>query len=250
MKRISQFFVFVFITTLALTSCEKESKSIASLDYEIQVSEDDAIATDIFDDVINDVEFLETVLSLKSAEAVVCRTVDREWKADTLYLSITYNGECENEVYDRTRTRSGQIIVKQFNDPRFMPGATRKITFNNYYINDVKVEGEHTMVSQGFNEDSTAITYLVNVNNGSLTFEDGVVVTRNAEKTRVHYFGENRYDLSDDYWIINGTSSGTNFRGDSYSRSISNLKALKTCLHFVSGTVRLNINDEAPVMLN
>lgn len=250
MKRIYQFIVLVVITGLAFTSCEKEKESTASLDYETQVSEDDALASDIFDDVINDVEFLETAYSLKSAEAVVCRTVDREWKGDTLCVTITYSGECENEVYNRTRKRSGQIFVKHFGGPRYMPGATRIITFSEYYINDVKVEGEHSIVSQGFNEDSTAITYLVEVNNGTLTFEDGTVVTRNAEKTRLHYFGENRYDLSDDYWIINGTSTGTNFRGDTYSRTISNLKALKTCLHFVSGTVTINLNDEAPVMLN
>jgi hypothetical protein len=90
----------------------------------------------------------------------------------------------------------------------------------------------------------------VSLENGTLTFEDGVTVTRSAEKSRLHYFGENRIDLSDDYWIINGTSSGTNFRNEKYTRTLSDLKAFKTCLHFVSGTVVMNIEGESPITLD
>jgi hypothetical protein len=250
MKKISFLLAGILSLGLMFTSCEKEDVTNASFDEEIEISEDDALMTDIFDDVFNDAELAENEDGLKSGSAIVCRTVERDWSGDTLIITITYNGECEAQIFNRTRSRSGQIIIKRFGGKRYMAGATRIITFNDFYVNDVKVEGVKTVVSQGLNADSTEVMFNINLVGGKLTFEDGTEVTRDAEKTRLRYFGESWLDMSDDYWMIDGISTGVNYLGNNYTRTLTGLTALYTCRHFVSGTVEIKINDESPIILD
>lgn len=250
MKKVSLLSAAMIAITFVFSACEKENTGDAVMDKEIEITEDDALMTDVFDDVFNDAELAEEESGLKSGSAVVCRSVDREWSGDTLIITITYNGECEFEVFNRTRSRSGEIIIKRFGGRRHQPGATRIITFNNYYVNNVQVEGTQTIVSQGLNNDSTEVMFNISLEGGKLTFEDGTLVTRDAEKTRVRHFGESWIDLSDDYWVINGSSAGVNFLGNEYTRTLTDLTAKYTCRHFVSGVVEIQINEESPIYLD
>lgn len=250
MKKVSLFLSAIIALSLTFTSCEKDESADLSMNEEMEVTEDDALMTDVFDDAFNDAELAEMEDGLKSASTIVCREVDREWSGDTLIITITYNGDCEAQIFNRTLSKSGKIIIKRFGGNRFQEGATRIITFENYYVNQVLVEGTQTVVSHGLNEDSTEVMYSIDLVGGKLTFEDGTVVTRDAQKTRLRFFGESWIDMSDDYWMIDGMSTGVNYLGNTYMRTISTLTAMYTCRHFVSGLVQIEINDESPIALD
>lgn len=250
MKKVSLFLAAIIAMGLTFTSCEKEESNDPTMDKEVEISEDDALMTDVFDDAFNDAELAEMESGLKSGNAIVCRKVEKEWSGDTLIITITYNGECEAEIFNRTRSKSGKIIIKRFGGRKYQAGATRIITFEDYFVNGTQVEGTQTVVSQGINNDSTEVMFDINLVGGKLTFEDGTIVTRDTEKTRLHYFGESVIDYSDDYWEINGTSTGINYMGKNYSRTFTDLKALYTCYHFVSGTVEIVINEESPIVID
>ncbi len=250
MKKVNLFLSAVFALSFVFTSCEKDESGEVAMNEEMEISEDDALMTDVFDDAFNDAELAEMEEGLKSASTIVCRQVDKKWSGDTLIITITYNGDCEAQIFNRTRSKSGKIIIKRFGGRKYVSGATRIITFEDYYVNNVLVEGTQTVVSQGLNQDSTEVLFNIDLVGGKLTFEDGTVVTRDAEKTRLRFFGESWIDLSDDYWMIDGTSTGVNYLGNTYTRTLSGLTALYTCRHFVSGVVEIKINDESPIILD
>ena len=250
MKKVNLFLSAIIAISFVFTSCEKDESGDPTMNEEMEVSEDDALMTDVFDDAFNDAELAEMESGLKSAAAITCREVDKEWSGDTLIITITYNGECEAQIFNRTRSKSGKIIIKRFGGRRYVAGATRIMTFENYYVNNVHVEGTQTVVSQGLNQDSTEVMFNIDLVGGKLTFEDGTEVTRDAEKTRLRFFGESWIDLSDDYWMIDGKSTGVNYLGNTYTRTLSGLTALYTCRHFVSGIVEIEINDESPIILD
>ena len=120
-------------------------------------------------------------------------------------------------------------------------GTTKIITFEDYYVNNVKLEGTKTIVSEGVNNDSTEVMFNITLVGGKVTFEDGTIVTRDSEKTRLWYLGENKWDRSDDYYLINGTSTGVNYLGNTYTRTLSDLVAAPTCSFIKSGTVEIVI---------
>jgi hypothetical protein len=64
----------------AVTSCETDNED-SLCDEELQISEDDALATTIFDDAFNDAQDALNNIELKSTEAVVCKSVDHTWQA-------------------------------------------------------------------------------------------------------------------------------------------------------------------------
>jgi hypothetical protein len=101
------------VLAFTLTSCEiKDTGSLT--DEELQISEDDALATTIFDDAFNEAEEALDNLQLKSTDAIVCKSVDHTWSGDTLIITITYNGECQIEFNGNLHWKSGKIIIKRY----------------------------------------------------------------------------------------------------------------------------------------
>jgi hypothetical protein len=119
--------------------------------------------------------------------------------------------------------------------------------FENYYVDSIKVEGEHTMVSREYYDDSSSITFDINLEGGKLTFPDGAYMTRNAEKTRVMYMDDNR---TIDHFLVNGTANGRNIFGDEYSRTFIDLWTEPGCHFIMSGTVIIEVEGHAPITID
>lgn len=236
----------ITVVAFVLISCEKENTSLIS-DELLQVSEDDALATTIFDDVYEDVENALTSLQLKSTDAMMCRSVDFEWKDDTLIVTITYNGDCLYEFNNKQHWKSGKIIIKRTGGRYYKAGSTKIITFEDYYVDSVKVEGTKTIVSQGYSSDSTSVTFDITLEGGKLTFPDGIFMTRNAEKTRVMYLDERGVV---DHYLVNGTATGINILGDEYTRTLIDLWIEPGCPFILSGTVMIEIVGKDPITID
>lgn len=232
--------------TIMIISCEKNDTSSFS-DEELQITEDDALATTIFNDAYNDVEDALSYLQLKSTEAIVCKSIDHTWNGDTLIVTITYNGECQIEFNGKAHWKSGKIIIKRYGGRFYEAGSTKIITFEDYYVDSVKIEGTKTIVSQGYSADSLSITFDITLEGGKLTFPDGIYMTRDAQKTRVMYFEENKVI---DHYLVNGTATGMNIFGDEYTRTLTDLWMEPGCPFIMSGTVLIEIEGKSPITID
>ncbi len=113
-------------------------------------------------------------------------------------------------------------------------GATRAVTFNNFYIDSNNIAGTKTMTFS-FGE-GTGIIWNV-VGSFVITFSDGTYIERETEKTREFVAGyDTPGDFSDDIFNITGFTNSVSSEGYTFSRlTITPLVRLGTCRYIVEG---------------
>lgn len=140
------------------------------------------------------------------------------------------------------RMLSGKIII-ELSDRPLANGATRTITFENFYVDSVQVQGIATRTFTGttdtereFSSESTL----------DFTFADGSVLTREGQRTRTLVEGfETLYDYSDDLILITGSVNYTTDEGVAFGKYISDpLHRLGTCRFVVQGVVTYTYEGE------
>src|SRR5690606_16128659 len=93
-------------------------------------------------------------------------------------ITVDFGSAC---LDNRGNVRKGKIILA-YDGWRFEPGSTVVLTTENYYINDIKIEGTRTLTNiQGSSKD--APRYNVILTNGKATFGDGSVAERRSDIT-------------------------------------------------------------------
>lgn len=125
------------------------------------------------------------------------------------------------------------------------PGTIITINPSNYYVNDKKVEGTRTITNLGRNA-ANNLHFNVTVVNGKITRPTGEVTTWNTNHEREWTAGEATPDKSDDVYSITGSRSGVNFKGVSYTATITNpLIAALNCAWIKQGTIEFTSADFA-----
>lgn len=109
------------------------------------------------------------------------------------------------------------IIKVEFKGRRFMPQSFIKITFENYTINGVKIEGTRTVTNTSTSSESNPKFNIVVVG-GKATWPDGTFATREANLTREWLRAANP---SQDQWTLTGSASGSNRDGKTYQMQIT-----------------------------
>ncbi|MDX5418739.1 MAG: hypothetical protein LPK09_05950 [Hymenobacteraceae bacterium] len=168
----------------------------------------------------------------------------RSFNVDTRTLVIDFG--TENCVGRDGRSRRGKIIAV-FAGPRFKAGSTLTITLQDYYVNDNKVTGTKTKTY--VNNDKM----LVVVQNASITTPKGTF-SWTANRTIERTAGGGTWQLSDDVYLITGSSEGVNRNGIAFNTVIEQpLKRIMTlqCMrHFVSGTIKTTTERGHTIGLN
>ena len=146
-------------------------------------------------------------------------------------ITIDFGAGCTDA---RGKTRKGIIIVNYIGK-RFMPGAVMKLTVQDFYKNDAKVEGTLTMTNiSPSQQDYPKFQIVVS---GKMIFPDGREATREQAMTREWQRADNP---SNDKWVTDGGSSGTNKNGKNYEMKItSSLIHSRACE--ISGKVFLPV---------
>ena len=108
------------------------------------------------------------------------------------------------------------MIVVNYNGKRFMPGSVMAVTFLNFYKNDAKVEGTHTITNITPSQQDYPKFKIVN--SGKMIFPDGRSATREQKLTREWQKGSTP---SDDKWVTEGSATGTNKNGKIYEMKIT-----------------------------
>lgn len=193
-------FIPAIISVLIFSSCSDEDSSSASLVEELD-AESDAILESNFEDVdeiINaGMETLDQGGKIATDFILDCAVIEK----DTVnkVVTIDYGDGCEGP---HGRIRRGKVII-QYNERKLIPGAFRIVTLDNFFIDDVQIEGTRTVenISASLEDDPT---FEITLEGGKLTFEDETTATRDANRVRTWTRASN--PLLDEITVEGGAS--------------------------------------------
>lgn len=244
MKRI--FGILIAFTTVFMMACTEDNPLQDSSSIYLDDVNFDATSEAAFDDVDDATEEALGFDFLGSGRDgrghfYGCADITKDAEAKT--ITIDFGDGCEGR---NGRIRSGKIIIT-WSGERGEAGFTKTVTFENYVVDGVQIEGTRTSVNvSGFDANPKVRT--VTLTGGKMTFEDGSVATREASHTTTLTETED-----DKIKTKYGSASGINMDGLAYSKVVEDSDAL-TFKHSckadrifapVSGIVTISVEGEA-----
>jgi hypothetical protein len=140
--------------------------------------------------------------------AVVTRTGDKAYGK----ITIDFGTGCTDA---RGNVRKGIIIIT-YTGRWNIPGSSWSITFENYSVNDISIEGTRVVTNISESEAGTQ-SFTVVLENGKMTWPDGSVATRTVNKKREVERDDNNIL---NRLIIYGSVQGSHRNGRGYSIEI------------------------------
>ena len=136
--------------------------------------------------------------------------------------TIAFDGNCEGK---RGQKRSGSIIVT-YSEKKDEAGSFRQYDFDNFYLNDIKIEGvrRHEIISieEGVNK-----TIQMSLENGKMTYLDGSFSSRSKNITKIIVYENNKHSSTS----LTGNASGLDSSGNSFEMKITSpIIFLNNCL--------------------
>jgi hypothetical protein len=247
----------VILTALFLfTACEKNDEKIAGED--ITMADDDATAILMFDQ-----SFAEVDMALEQLEYNWKHPSGLKSVLDT--CPVIYVDHNDSTYWPKTVTidfgsygctgpfgnvRKG-IIAITVTDRYLKPGSVRTLTYNDFYINDYKIEGTKTVTNEGRNDDGF-MYFTVELTGGKVTSPAGKEIFHEFNRMRTWTGGEltPRWRWDDTY-SVEGSASGINRFGKAYTSNITNpLIVAVSCRWINSGTIEIQPEDHSLIILD
>lgn len=216
---------------MAVLSCKKEEAEITSPELSTELfSAEEEILSDADASYLDDIseesfDFANGSMSERTAEEWTIGTVadtmpgdpcaTRTWQVvDSLHrvLTIDFGPEpclCRDSIY-----RKGVVII-HFEGRRGAPGFKKTITFRNYFVNRIQIEGKINVVYQG------AFKWTRTLEGGLNIYPDGTRARRQSRHLIEQLEGMQSPGRRGDVFRITGTSNGINRREVRY---ISNIR--------------------------
>lgn len=176
-----------------------------------------------------------------------CASVSKDTVNKILTIDFgTNNCLCKDGLY-----RRGKILIHHSGKYK-SAGAVISISLDNYYVNDNQVKGTKTITNLGNASGHYKFSY--EVKDASITFTDGTVRawSKNAIVERVE--GEDTPAISDDVFMVTGTSAGTNRKGRTFTGEtttpLKKIVQLGCARNFVSGVVKITDSEGNTLVLN
>ena len=252
MKR-KNFYLFAILTlafAISFTSCKKDEK--AQTDTSSTLKE--ALAESIFDNVsnISDEAYSFKSNSFKSTTwrrmyLSDCATVSLDTNAFPRTFTIDFG--TENCLCNDGRYRRGKILVT-FTGRYFQEGTVITHEFEDYYVNDNKIEGTKVVTNMGENADGF-VYFDIQVVGVVYLALDGGTVSWNSSRTRVWVEGSDTFTRWDDVYEISGMADGIRVDGTTWEREIIiPLRKELGCRHFVSGSIEIRPEGESIRLLD
>ncbi|QCK15862.1 hypothetical protein [Mangrovivirga cuniculi] len=222
----------LFLTTVlavTFTACE-DNENVDSTDQELALSAEsdfeeqymdlDQVIYDAFD--INGMgpDNGRVVATDKDQTTLKCAQVTWEHNTETGEGFFSIDFGTDGCVGPYGRVRKG-IVNISYTGRYWETGSVITTTVDQYYVNDVKVEG--TRVVENIT-DGAVPTFKISLTGGKLIFQDGKVATRTSTRYRI-------YDFNNLEMKIYGTAEGVNRLGTSYNIQASS----ETPVVFVKG---------------
>jgi len=212
-----------------LSSCKDDERMSARQSSAIQ---DEAVADAYFNDAS---DLATTAYHSPSQEILSGRTDSGGGLAFTVANDIRFSGvklaleasgtlsepqgiiriDFGEGVTDPSGTvRKGKIFVTYSGD-RFVPGSHIVITFDEYAVNGIRINGMRTVTTASVT--ATSITFGVK-DNGKAVFDDDTYITRVSDYTRIWVLPS---ATANEQWVVEGTAKGSTRDSKCYSILIS-----------------------------
>ncbi|HOT14237.1 MAG TPA: hypothetical protein PK252_05680 [Bacteroidales bacterium] len=231
--------------TINFTSCKKDDDTQVSITNEdVTVMQDDAQINDMMDDIDNEADEISDVAQSKSALASDSTTysgreVDRKLNNDgTRTITITYTN-FQHPKAKNERIKNG-IVYIVVTGSRSDNTYKRIVTFENFTINNNKIEGTKTI------EKMETLKYKITLTNGKITFTDGSSVTCNYIRYRTMVAGiATPLYIWDDAYTFEGSASGVTSKNIEYTKTITKAVKIYTAYRYpVEGTFSFTSGDK------
>src|SRR5690606_5169077 len=222
----------------------------------VEVLKEYAIVNKVFQDVgntsgdavLNSENSQTTSTTSKKSENEPTITIEPfDWVTFPKTITIDYQSGvlCKDGI---TRKGIATIISTNWYG---VEGSEHTTTFSNYYHNDYKVEGTHSVKNLGINS-SGDLQYNVTIENGKITTKADQSITYTEHSTKTWIAGANTpLNIWDDEYMLDGTQSGVSAKGTKYSLNI------EESLHFVLlprsikfGIVDMNVGTIKDIIVN
>lgn len=246
MKRLFNLLIIFtfFSSSLLFTTCKKDT--VSAEEELTNVSVDDALADDLFDDITNQAEVYGDA-SKSGFEKGACNPeITKSGLKFPRTITINFGTEgCEGRY---GHIRKGKIIINETGS-RIMPGSVSTFTLENYYVDDFKIEGTRTVTNLS---DSTAVKIGIVLTGGKITTPEAKVITRNASSEHILISGKDTpLNIWDDKWSVTGVANGLSRAGKEYTTLISEPLVFDRSCKFklTKGTVTIN-SDSHVIIVN
>lgn len=147
--------------------------------------------------------------SLVSLEEDLCEKVKIEWLPNLKKMIIDFGEGCTSP---RGVTRKGKIIVT-YTGRYWAPGSVITSTFENFYIDERKIEGTRILTNEGFNSNDKFFSFKTHVEGGKITWPDGSFRTFESRHVKRIFLPDGERGLI--YRVLGG-SKGINRNGNDY----------------------------------
>ncbi|WP_144017484.1 hypothetical protein [Ekhidna lutea] len=197
-------FIPALIFVIIFSSCSDDSET-APVDLVAELDADSEAALEAnYEDVDLIAEaglaFADESGRVERDTVLECAEITHDKENKT--LTIDYGDGCEIRG---GRVLKGKIII-EYNERKLVPGAFRIITLEDFFIDEVQVEGTRTLTNISESLDDN-LTFNIVLEDGKLTFEDGSTATRDADHTKTWIRANN--PLNDEFHVEGG-ASGSN----------------------------------------
>jgi hypothetical protein len=231
------------ILTIGLISYSCRKENISNFDNEQTTSEDITAHQDLTELIEQDVsEYIDEFGFNSSKERDNCPIVTLEQPKGVWPNKITLDYS-ETGCTKAGRTYKGIVIIDQ-TGPMDELGSIRQITFNNFFVEGVKIEGSKTITNIQIPSQGLASSYLIQVDQ-TLLYPNGSSATFQSTRTRTWLTGENTAPRIDDSWQITGEATGVNRNNQPYTVTITTPLVKKFSCNWISrGEVSLTMNNK------
>lgn len=244
------------VVLLLIYSCDRDSAPVDQVS--IDLADDDAVSEAAFDDIFSSVDdatlMLDDFMKGGDTKGTVisdgsCPLVTVEHPTDGVWpktITIDFGEGCTG-LYENTR--SGKIII-EVTGPRREAGSRRTVSFDNYHLNGIKIEGTKVIENLGLNANQNFVTGIT-LTGGKLTLPDEKVIERSFVHEREWIAGFLTRNVWDDECLVTGSATGNNAGGVAYSRIIvTALRWTRACRFILSGTIRIEREGAEPFILD
>ncbi|MDA8757961.1 hypothetical protein N9M69_01180 [Flavobacteriaceae bacterium] len=221
-------FTLIALSFGLITSCSEDGVSGFSENLStttvMETINSIAFEEDIDDLVSESMNLISSTTSARSADTAAdkgpkrfkgdkygdCATVVEDEENNT--KTITFSEDCEGK---RGQVRSGTMIVT-YSETQGEAGSFRQVTYNDFYLNGVKIEGTRRTEIISIDE-SGSKTMRTTMSDGKMIYEDGTFETKNSEMTRYTHLENSEKQYSS----LTGSKSAVSTEGVNFSMEIT-----------------------------
>lgn len=243
-------YYFVALSLLVLGACGR----LKELQGGWQSEQDNALVQELFDDVYKQVD--DESQQEDSLRSPNCPAVGIVFANQTVFpatLTLDFGTGC---LGADGRNRSGRI-VSVHSAPWRQAGATITVSLDDYMVNGYQVDADIVITNGGRNA-ANQIFFTVSVQNGMVIDAEGQTLTYESNRTYTWIEGESTTfashglaGIEDDVYLIQGTASGVNREGRSYTVSTPTpLRRELDCRWIVSGVLQVTPQGYDPRTLD